>query len=304
MAACLVPPCSARCRNPRERTGRHVFSVRLSFLQSQVSLDSLTLSARNIGVEAIARQRLKFALAERGEPCGDTTTWNERTSRSRTSVPGIRLKRDALWISLRERNATAQHPVAELIEINASSSPKELLRTGLVSKDLGQNRGSDHIPRLRLQGSHTRSVKSCLMRADTAGQSTPHLVWRSFLMLNPAKPRIPAPNMSRLEGSGTLLHLPGSSVLYAKVVPPEPCVDPSTPRVAKGEGRPNCVSMLMAEEHGDPQPPTNQATICPPLPVTRKILRPSERLNVAAPSDITNASSGSVSVGVPIPPYP
>jgi hypothetical protein len=80
-------------------------------------------------------------------------------------------------------------------------------------------------------------------------------------MLKPAKPRIPAPSISRLEGSGTLLHLPGSSRLYAKIVPDEPCVDPSRPSVAKGEGRPNCVSMLMAEEQGAAQPPTNQENI-------------------------------------------
>src|SRR5580704_7906081 len=109
-------------------------------------------------------------------------------------------------------------------------------------------------------------------------------------MLKTAKPTIPAPSISRLEGSGTLVHLPGSSVLYAKTVPPDPCVDPSTPSVAKGEGRPNCVSMLMAEEQGAAQPPTNQATICPSVPVTKKILKPSVRLRLTAPSDITNAS--------------
>lgn len=115
---------------------------------------------------------------------------------------------------------------------------------------------------------------------------------------------MPAPSISRLEGSGTLVHLPGSSVLYAKAVPYEPGVDPSAPRVAKGPGRPNCVSMLRADEQGAPQAPTNQETICPWFPVTKKILSPLERLNVWEPSEIEKAKSGSVAVGVPIPPYP
>ena len=124
------------------------------------------------------------------------------------------------------------------------------------------------------------------------------------MRLKTAKPIMPAPNIRRLEGSGTLVHLPGSLVLYAKTVPEEPCVDPSMPRVAKGAESPNCVSMLSADEHGAPHAPTNQETICPWLPVTKKILIPLERLNVWEPSDIEKAKSGSVAVGVPNPPYP
>ena len=115
------------------------------------------------------------------------------------------------------------------------------------------------------------------------------------MRLKTAKPTMPAPNITRLEGSGTLVHLPGSLALYAKTSPYEPCVDPSQPRV---------VSMLRADEQGAPHAPTNQETICPWFPVTKKILIPLERFNVWEPSDIEKAKSGSVAVGVPNPPYP
>lgn len=77
----LVRPYSARYRNRRGRTGRHVSSVGLFFLQSRASLESLTSSARNSVAKAIAGQLLELALTQPKGPCGDIITHNEIISR-------------------------------------------------------------------------------------------------------------------------------------------------------------------------------------------------------------------------------